>query len=522
MSSVGFINPMLILGMTLDPIDAGEIVLYFIVMLLLGSYFATRSKTTEQYFVASRSYSGWVLGISMLSTTISSITFLAFPAAAFALDWRMAVPYLTWPVGMLMAITIFIPFFRNGRMTTAYEYLEDRYGPVASLYGSVSFIVLELLRIGLILYLVGMAVSSLTGFPIVPVIIISGLVIACYTVIGGFEGVVWTDVIQAGVLWIGGLVSIALIVIKLPGGFGQIIDVGTKNGKFYFGSMDFNLDERTFWTMFILGVVASIGNFSTSQHVIQRYIAAKSAREARKSAVVAAFLSVPTWISFFFIGTALWVFYHVNPNPQVAAMESDKVFPYFILHNFPVGLTGLVIAGVISAAMSSLDSSINGLSTVVVTNIIRKYLAKNRSEKFYLRWARIIGCINGAIMITGALIFNIIPDNESVVNMQTIMFALFGGTFLSFFLLGFLTKRVHYAASMIALVLATIVNIYFVLNTLKWLPDSMHCPIHPYWVNICVNLFFIVVAYGISLVWKHQNKDLTGLTVWTTKPKKQK
>lgn len=505
--------------MTLSPIDTSVVVLYFAAVLALGFYFASRSKNTEQYFVASRSYSGWVLGISMLSTTISSITFLAFPAATFALDWRMAVNYITWPIGMLLAISVFIPFFRHGRATTAFEYLDDRYGPIASLYGAISFVVLELLRIGLILYLVGMAVSSLTGFAIVPVILVVGMVIASYTVIGGFEGVIWTDVIQAFVLWLGGILSIGLIIMKLPGGLGQIIEVGAENGKFYLGSMDFNLNERTFWTMFILGVVASIGNFGTSQHVVQRYIAAKSTREARKSAIVGAVLSVPTWLAFFFIGTALWVYYHVYPDPKVAAMESDQVFPYFILHNFPVGLTGIVIAGVFSAAMSSLDSSINGLSTVIVTNLLKKYIAKGKDERFYLNWARIIGCISGAIMIGGALVFNLIPNNESVVNMQTIMFALFGGAFLGLFLVGFLTRRVHYAAILVALVAATLLNLYFVFNTLGWLPESMKIPVHSYWVSIFVNLFFVAVAYGLSLVWHRQGKDLTGLTVWTTETK---
>lgn len=509
------------LAMTLNPIDASVVVLYFVAILALGFFFASRSKNTEQYFVASRSYSGWVLGISMLSTTISSITFLAFPAATFALDWRMAVNYITWPIGALLAISVFIPFFRHGRATTAFEYLEDRYGAVASLYGAISFIVMELLRIGLILYLVALAVSSLTGFAIVPTIIVVGLVIACYTVVGGFEGVVWTDVIQAFVLWLGGILCIGLIIIKLPGGFRQIVEVGAENGKFYLGSMDFNLTERTFWTMFILGVVASIGNFGTSQHVVQRYIAAKSTREARKSAIVGACLSVPTWISFFFIGTALWVYYHVNPDPQVAAMEADKVFPYFILHHFPVGITGLVIAGVFSAAMSSLDSSINGLSTVIVTNIVKKYLAKGRDERFYLNCARMIGCICGAVMIIGALVFNLIPNNESVVNMQTIMFALFGGAFLGLFLVGFLTRRVHNAAVLVALVAATLLNLYFVFNTLGWLPESMQIPIHSYWVSIFVNLFFVIVAYGLSLVWNRQRKDLSGLTVWTTETKEK-
>lgn len=275
---------------------------------------------------------------------------------------------------------------------------------------------------------------------------------------GGIEGVIWTDVVQTFLLWGGGVLCLVLVVTKLPGGFGQVFEVGAANGKFHMGDMEFDLARRTFWTMLMLGLWDSVGNFSTSQHVVQRYIAAKSTREARKGAIVGALLSVPTWLFFFFIGTALWVYCHVNPDPQVAGMEADRVFPYFILHNFPVGVTGVVVAAIISAAMSSLDSSINGLSTVTVTNIMRKHLAPGRDERLYLRCARVVGCACGVIMILGALFFRMLPNNESVVNLQYIIFALFGGCVTSFFLLGFLTTRVHYASTMIALATSIVLN----------------------------------------------------------------
>jgi len=338
----------------MHPIDGIVVVIYLIAMLGLGFFFARRSKSTQDYFVASRSYKGWVIGVSMMSTTISSVTFLAFPAAAFALDWRMVVTNLVWPLGVLPAVFLFIPFFRRGRATTAFEYLEDRYGPLASLYGAVVFIMLQLLRIGMVLYLVSLAIGALTGLPIVWVIIIAGLVIGCYTVAGGIEGVIWTDVIQAFLLWGGGILCMVLLVLKIPGGLGQIIEVGVANGKFHLGDMEWDLGRRTFWTMIILGAWFSVGNFCTDQHVVQRYIAAKSTREAKKGAIVGALLSLPTWVFFFSIGTALWVYYHVNPDPLVAGMEADRVFPYFIMNNVPVGLTGCIIAAVTFARLASL------------------------------------------------------------------------------------------------------------------------------------------------------------------------
>jgi len=502
----------------MHPVDGAVLVVYLIGMLLLGFYFAGRSKNTQQYFVASRSYKGWVIGVSMMSTTISSVTFLAFPAGAYALDWRMVVTYLVWPLGAILAVFFFVSFFRRGLATTAFEYLDDRFGPLASLYGAVIFIIQQLLRISVVLYLVSLAIGSLTGLPMVWVIIIAGLVIGCYTVAGGIEGVIWTDVIQAFLLWAGGILCMILIVVKIPGGVNQILEVGAANGKFHLGDMEWDLGRRTFWTMIMLGAWASVGNFCTDQHVVQRYIAAESTREAKKGALVGAVLSVPTWLFFFSIGTALWVYYHLNPDPQVANMEADGVFPYFILNNVPVGLSGCIIAAVVAAAMSSLDSSINAVSTVSVTNIMRKYLFPGRGDSFYLRSARIIGTICVIIMILGALGIRVLPNKESMMNLQYIIFALIGGCVPSIFLLGFLTRRVHYAAIMISLVFAILLNVFLILDSAGLLPEAVQVGVHEYWVNILVNIFFVVVAYAMSAFWGRRQKSLQGLTVWTICP----
>jgi len=501
-------------------IDSAVVVIYLISMLYLGFSFTRRAKDTQQYFVASRSYKGWVLGMSMMVTTISSITFLAFPAAAFALDWRMVANTFVWPVGMIVAIVFFIPFFRRGMAVTAFEYLDDRFGSLASLYGAVSFIILQLIRIGVILYLVSLAIGSLTGLPILWVIIVTGLIIGCYTVAGGIEGVIWTGVVQGFLLWGGGILCLVLIVLKVPGGLGQIIEVGMANDKFHVGDMQWDLGRRTFWTMIMLGLWASIDNFCTAQDVVQKYIAAKSMREARKSAVWGALLSVPTWLFFFFIGTALWVFYQVNPDPQIVDMEADRVFPHFIMKNVPVGLAGCVIAAILAAAMSSLTSAINAVSTVGVTNILRRYIVRGRSDLFYLRSARVVGSACGIFMILEALLFYIFPDNESMMNLQFILFALFGGCVTSFFMLGLLTRKTHYVAVVIAMVVSILFNLYLILNSAGWLPEAYQLNVHEYWVNILVNAVFVAVAYLISVFWRRQPKSLEGLTVWTVQKAK--
>ena len=304
------------MNITARPIDLAIIVLYLLGMAWLGLWFSKRNKSTEEYFLGGRAFPGWVIGLSMLGTSISSVTFLAFPAAAYTLDWRQLVSNLMLPFVAVVAIIVFIPFFRRGKTTSAFEYLGDRYGPGVRLYGTLSFILLQLIRLAKVLFLVAIPVSLLTGFDIRLVIVAVGIFISLYTIAGGIAAVIWTDVVQAIVLWLGGIVCFGTIVWQLPEGVGQIFEVGAQHGKFAMGSFAFNVNERTFWTVALLGIVSWLTMYSSDQNVVQRYLAADSLKEARKAATIYSVIAVPTWAFFFFIGTCVFVFYAVKPDPR--------------------------------------------------------------------------------------------------------------------------------------------------------------------------------------------------------------
>ncbi len=501
---------------TFRPLDVVAIVIYLAAMAAMGAYFSKRNKSTEEYFLGNRAFPGWAVGLSMLGTSISSITFLALPAAAFILDWRMLVPNLTLPIIAIIAIQVFIPLFRHGKATSAFEYLERRYGPLARLYAAISFIFLQIIRLGTILYLVAIPISILTGVHIIWVIIIGGVFIAFYTVAGGMEAVIWTDVIQTIILLAGGLISIAYVLYDIPGGLMKIIHVASANHKFYLGDMDFDLSRRTFWIMLILGIYGWLNEYSSNQNVVQRYLAASSEREAKKATLLCALTSVPTWTLFFFIGTCLFAYYKIFPDPAVAGLEADQVFPHFILTRIPAGVAGFIIAAVLAAAMSSLDSSINAVATISVVDLFKRYARKARSDQYYLVLARILSTIAAAFMIGGAIVFYFLPK-ESMVDLGIIITALFGGCVCGFFLLGFFTTRVDYASVMIALVITILINGYLVLNTFHWLPDALSIKICPYWVNILVNTVFMALAYIISLMRRSRPDSLGKLTIWTMK-----
>lgn len=512
------VTTLLLNSVQFRPLDLIVIVIYLIMMAVVGIWFSRRNQSTEQYFLGDRDFPGWAIGLSMLGTSISSVTFLAFPAAAYALDWRQLVSNLTLPLVAVLAILVFIPFFRRGNTTSAFEYLGDRFGTIPRLYGTLSFILLQLIRLGKVLFLVSIPVSLLTGWEIELVILCVGIFISFYTIAGGIEAVIWTDVVQSIVLWLGGALCFAIIIFQLPGGFGQIFEVGSTQGKFDMGSFDFNFTERTFWTVTLLGMINWLTIYSSDQNVIQRFIAARSLREARKATALYSILAVVTWTFFFLIGTCVFVFYQVHPDPIVNNLKADEVFPWFILTQVPVGLAGLVISGVMAAAMSSLDSSINSIATVVTVDLLKPWLAPDRSDRFYLRMARVIAVAASALMIVGAIYFSSI-EKESMNDLSWIIASVFGGCLLGLFMLGFFTRRIDNTAVIIGLMGAVSLNLYLGLSVGGWLPAPVALPIHSYWVGILVNLAFIIIAAIVSLFRKPNTRELSGLTVWTLEQK---
>jgi solute:Na+ symporter, SSS family len=452
----------------------------------------------------------------MLGTIVSSATFLALPAAAYVLDWRQLTVNLVVPFIAILAVVVFIPFFRRGKLTSAFEYLGERYGVIPRMYGTASFIIMQLIRMAQILFLVSLVIQFLTGISIVWVIIGIGVFIGFYTVMGGIEAVIWTDVIQALILIFGGIICLVWVSMELSGGLPEILEVGKAHNKFSLGSMEFKLGERTFYTMLILGIINWLGIFAGDQNMVQRYVSSRSMREARKATIVYSMIAVPMWTLFFFVGTGIFVFYLANPDPIVSGLEADQVLPYFIFTEIPPVITGIIISAIIAASMSTMDSGLNAISTVTVIDLMKPWLAKNREDSFYFKSAHIIVIVVTGLVIMGAISFNFM-DKESMNDISLIVTSVFGGCLMGLFLMGFFTQAVDGFSATIALILAVLVNIYLGLGLLGVLPSSITLSIHSYWVIALVNGTFILLAYIISITRGKHRKTLEGLTIWTMK-----
>ncbi len=500
----------------LRTLDALAILLYLAGMVAIALYFARRNTNTEEYFVGNRGFAGWVIGLSMLGTIVSSATFLALPAAAYALDWRQLAVNFAVPLVAVLAVVFFIPLFRRGRMTSAFEYLGLRYGPIPRLYGTVSFIILQVIRTAQVLFLVALPVQFLTGASLEATIIGTGVFVACYTVVGGIDTVIWTDVVQTIVMIVGGVVCAGYVVVALPQGLDQIIEVGSAADKFSLGSFDWDLTRRTFWTVLLLGIVNWLAIYGGDQNIVQRYVSSRSTREARKATILYSVLALPMWAFFFFVGTSVFVYYQTFPTEDVQKLAVDQILPYFILTRIPAGMAGLIVAAIIAAAMSTLDSSINAIATVSVVDLLKPFLARDRSDRYYLWAARMIATGAAVLMIMGALTFARI-SKESMNDISLIVTSVFGGCLMGLFMVGIFTRRVDGFAANCALAAAVVFNVYLALGAFEILPQSWRLRAHEYWVGALVNGCFVLVAYIVALLRRRPPLNLRGLTVWTTR-----
>lgn len=493
---------------SLRPIDTAVLLCYLAAMAAMGFFFSRKNDSTEEYFVGGRSFKGWVIGLSMVGTSISSVTFLAYPADAFKTAYLRFLPNLMLPIAVVVAAYAFLPFFRGGRITSAYEYLEGRFGPSIRLYAAATFIVAQLFRISIVLYLTSLVVHEMTGQSSTRCILISGVFVALYTVVGGIKAVIWTDVVQTAVLMLGGLVCVGAIIARLPGGLEQIFSVGLAEGKFAIAelsdgrlqpvSWELSLSQKTGTMMLLLGLTAWLTEYSSNQNVIQRYCASESPGEARKAMLVCVAVSLPVWALFMFLGTSLFVFFEVFPSVEAGEMlsgvrKAEQVLPYFIINYLPPGITGLLIAAALAAAMSSLDSSINAISTVGVVDIYRRHLVKERDDRHYLKVAWLLATTAAAAMMAGALLLAE-SETKTLQDTGSILTSLLGGGLLGLYLLGFLTRRGDARAAGGGIVLTIAFTAWTLLSSRQWLPEALSFPFDLYYTGLIGNIVMFAVG----------------------------
>ena len=501
--------------------DVATLCLYFVGIIGLGIWTTKKIKETEDFFVGGRSMPGWAVGLSMLGTAISSVTFLAYPGSAFEGNWSRLVPGLMLPIAAIVGITFFVVFYRRSLFVSAYQYFERRFGVWGRTYGCIICSLGSFYRMGTILFLLSLPIRVLTGWDLLTIIIAVGVLVTIYTVLGGIEAVIWTDVVQTFFLVLGGLVTIAVIFLKVPGGAPEVIGMAAEAGKFDLTvSFDFNFAKATFWMFALTGIVGNIQEFSADQIKIQRYAAPKTDGMAKRAALTVGLGCIPIWSLFMFVGTCIWVFYHVFPESLISGVRADEVYPHFILTQLPVGLGGFVIAAVMAAAMSSIDSSMNASATVITVDIYKRLLVKNKTDQHYLKTARIITVFAGLFMIVCAWSLTLL-NMKTFLDIGFFLGAVFAGGLGGLFLLGFFFKRTNSQGAIIGIGTAVLVILWCTLSHLGVFPKSIASPIHPFVINVAGNFTALIVGYIASLFFPAPSKKLLAGATWWTRGEKR-
>jgi solute:Na+ symporter, SSS family len=389
---------------TAHVIDLVVVALYLIAVTVVGCLMSRKTQTANAFMSAGGSLPGWVVGLSIVGTFVSSISFIANPGKSFGGNWNPFVFSLSLPYAALVATVFFVPYFRSGTSLSAYEHLEHRFGAWARLYAAVFNILYHIGRIGTILFGVSLAASPLIDMPISAVIVGLGVLVVAYTLLGGIEAVIWTDVVQSVILIAGMLICAGLLIMKVDGGIIGIIEGAQQpaENKLSLGSLAVDFSIPSFWTVLVFGFVINLQNFAADQTFVQRYFTAKSHQDATRSVWMGAIAYLPISAVLFFIGTGLYVFYSSAGTlpPETLA---DGVLPHFIMTELPTGLAGLLVAAILAAAMSTVDSSLNSSATLLLCDIKNRFFGSHQNDTADLIFLRITTVFLGVAGIGAAL-----------------------------------------------------------------------------------------------------------------------
>lgn len=500
-------------------IDYLIVILSVVLAIGIGLYFANRQKDTETYFAAKGNIPAWAIGMSIFATLISSVTFLAYPGAAYASNWILLVQGLMVPIVLIAMIGVIVPLFRKVIQLSTYEYFERRFGFFARFYSSLAFTLGHFSKMGTVFFLVGLALSTFLDANIYFIILFLGVAIIVLTLLGGMEAIIWMDVIQGFMLIGGGLICIGILLFSPEGGPATVFSVASEYNKIDFGPYDWDLTQLTFLVMALNGVFYAIQKYGTDQTIVQRYLTAKDDKGAKKAAYIGVGLSVPIWTLFMFIGTGLFVFYQTTGYVLPEGIKADAVFPHFIATQLPVGIKGLVIAALAAGAISSLDSDMNCLAAIGVQDYYVRFKPKS-TDKQRLLLGRWIVALSGIASIGIAMLY-VVWGGEGVLGAVFALYAIFSAGIVGLFLLGLLSRRANRQGLYIGIAAAILFTAYAMLTSSKLdfgsgkqlLLDlgEFNFTHHKYMLGVYSHIIVFVVGYFASFLFKTPlaDKELT-------------
>lgn len=477
---------------------------YLFAMLGIGLHFYRRAKRgpSSEFFLGSRAIPFWAAGISMFAGSISSISYLAVPAKAFETNWEYIMSKITTCICLVFVAIVVVPLFRRLRLVSVFNYLETRFHPVIRMLSSALWMLMQIGgRMGIVLYLPAMAIGTITDTNIIACIIVVGLFTIVYTALGGMRAVVWTDVFQVLVLTSGALFAIGYIVWQI--GLHDITAIAAAYDKTKMFNFSFDVSQSTVWAFMILALFDVVLTFPKDQVLMQRVLATPSAREASRSVWLFAVILLPSAFMFYIVGTALFAYYRARPGHLNPMLPIDSVFPAFIGTELPHGVVGMIIAGLIAAAMGTLSGIINSVATLLSVDFYQK-ARPDVTERQVVRFAEVASVGVGLVGIAIAIILSRL-DIHSLLDLTIELFGLLGGSCAGAYTLGMFTRRANWQGVAIGIVLASIITL------VVWLFGL----IHPYLYLALAIASSIAIGYVASLFFPPPAQSLEGLTIFS-------
>lgn len=481
------------------------IVVYLLGMIGIGLYFYMHEKrnSTANFFVGGRSIPFWAAGISLYATNTSSISFIAIPAKAFETNWQYLTNNLIAVVGLMFVAIWVVPLLRRLDLMSVFSYLETRFHPAIRMLASALCIVMQIgSRMSVILFLPALAIATITGIDVTWSVLIMGGLTILYTTLGGMKAVIWTDFVQVFVMFGGALFAIGFIVTNIHGGVPAFFHTAMADHKMHLLDFSFDLTKATVWGFIFLVLFDVVLTFPKDQVLMQRILSTRSDKEAGRSVWTFAAMMIPGGFVFYLIGTALFVYYKAHPERMNPTLPIDATFPLFIAAELPMGVTGLIVAGIFAAAMSTLSSIINSVSTLASVDFYEK-LARNPTPTRSVLFAEVAGVVVGLVAIGLALLLSRL-DIHSLFDVSIELAGLLGGGFAGAYTLGMFTRRANAAGVAIGIgssIVLTLVVWWFKL-------------VHPYFY-LGISIFLcIVIGYVASLFFPPPARSLVGLTIF--------
>lgn len=450
------LNPSLA-ALTISGWDVGIVLVYLAAVTLMGLWIGRRNSNVSDYLLGDRNLPWWAVLGSIVATETSTVTFLSVPGITFAKGGnfgflQLAIGYV---IGRLIVAVFLLPLYFKGELFTAYEVLHKRFGGLTQKTASLIFLITRNLGDSLRLFLTAIVVEKVTGLSLNASIIVVGACTVAYTFVGGMKAVIWSDCLQFVIYIGGGIAALTLMIQMLPGGWPQFSRFAASERKFTMFNFAFDYtQEYTIWAGIIGGALLALGTHGTDQMMVQRYLCIGSHRNAAKALITSGFVVMAQFALFLTVGVGLAAFYASHPTQDV--LRPDEVFISFIIHQMPVGLVGLTIAAVFSAAMSTLSSSLNSSAGAVVSDFLRN----KGTPGFQLRITQAMTLLFGILQVVTAIAVGSLNVELSIVNKVLAVAGFAGGILVGVFTLGVATRRVGQISALLGMVAGTVVMTY--------------------------------------------------------------